>query len=188
MRIVAGRHRGRRLRTPEDQNVRPTSDRTRETLFNILSGGKYSEEGEDPLVGARVLDAFAGTGALGLEALSRGAAAAVFMEKSAAARNLCRANLKALGEDDRAEVVACDILRPPPASRACDLLLMDPPYHRNLGAEALAALDDAGWLRAAGLAVLELARRETFEPPSGFELLDVRTYGKTKLVFVRRGD
>src|SRR3546814_12664223 len=102
MRIVAGRHRGRSLKTPDDLAVRPTADRTREALFNILMGGRLSAEGNRRLPEARVLDAFAGTGALGLEALSRGAAQAVFMENYAPAIEICRAHIRNLGEEARA--------------------------------------------------------------------------------------
>ncbi len=186
MRIVAGRHKGRRIRTPADQDIRPTSERTREALFNILAAGRLSRDGRDSILGQRVLDAFAGTGALGLEALSRGAAEVVFLERSAAARTLCRANLEAFGETEKGEVIACDALRPPAATAPCGLILMDPPYRKDLAGPALVALDGAGWVAPLALVAVELTSRETFAPPEGFALLDIRTYGKSKLVFARR--
>lgn len=193
MRIVGGRHRGRRLVAPPGLGVRPTADRTREAVFNVLAQGRLDWRGlapdpTQPLVGLRVLDAFAGTGALGLEALSRGAARVYFMETQAAALEACRANLRALGEEARATLLACDALRPPPATEACALLLMDPPYNQGLGEPALAALAAAGWLAPGAIAVVELMAREPFTPPAGFTPLDERRYGKARVVFLRAPD
>ena len=188
MRIVAGRHRGRSLSTPSDLAVRPTADRTREALFNILTSGKLSSEGAERLPGARVLDAFAGTGALGLEALSRGAEQATFMENYAPAIEICRANIKALGEDARAELLACDVLHPRPAAAPCDLVFLDPPYNQDLSAKAIAALRKAGWIAPGALVAVELMKTEDFKTPEGFSELDARSYGKAKLVFLKHGD
>ncbi len=190
MRIVAGRHRGRRLEAPEDQAVRPTGDRTRESVFNILTQGKLawrrsSGGGANPLAGARILDAFAGTGALGLEALSRGAGQAVFMEDQAAALAICRRNIETLGEAANCRVVQCDVLRPPRAEAPCELVLMDPPYNQGLAPPALLALAAAGWLAPGALAVVELMAREPFAPPADFEIIDERKYGKARVVFLR---
>ena len=185
MRIVAGRHRGRSLRTPDDLAVRPTADRTREALFNILVSGRLSDENR--LSGARVLDAFAGTGALGLEALSRGAAHAVFMENYAPAIEICRANIKNLGEGERAELVACDVLHPRPAPQPCDLVFLDPPYNQGLAEKALASLVKAGWIAPGTLVSLEMMKNEAFALPKRFEELDARTYGKARLVFLKYG-
>lgn len=183
MRIVAGRHRGRSLQAPEGLAVRPTADRTREAIFNVLTQGKLVA-GQNPLPGARVLDAFAGTGALGLEALSRGAAAACFMESQAAALAALRDNIGLLGEGDKAEVLAVDVLRPPPAKGACQIVLMDPPYNQGLAEPALVALAETGWLAPGAVIAIELMKAETFTPPADFEELDVRTYGKAKVAFL----
>ena len=190
MRIVAGRHRGRTLIAPEGLAVRPTADRTREAIFNVLTHGKLVggklAGGADPLAEARVLDAFAGTGALGLEALSRGAARVTFMESQAAALAALRANLEALDEREKAEVLAVDVLRPPPAPAPCDVVLMDPPYNQGLAAPALAALAAAGWIAPGATVAVELMKAETFEAPAGFELRDARDYGKAKVAFLAR--
>ena len=184
MRIVAGRHRGRRLLAPLGETVRPTSDRAREALFNILSHGNLAAEGV-PFANAVVLDAFAGTGALGLEALSRGAAVAVFIEQDREALAILRKNITVLGEDTRARVVPGDATRPPRTHSACALAFLDPPYRSGLAAPALAALAAAGWLAPDALAVVELAAREHFVPPAGFTLADERVYGAARLVFLR---
>jgi 16S rRNA (guanine966-N2)-methyltransferase len=195
MRIVGGRLRGRRLEAPGGMALRPTADRTREALFNILCRGKLDwrpnwQEGDNPLVGARTLDAFAGTGALGLEALSRGAGFVTFMENQAAALDACRHNIDALDETAHTEaartrLLRCDVLRPPPATAPCELVLMDPPYNQDLAPPALAALHRAGWLAPGALATVELMAKEPFTPPEGFEILEERKYGKARLVFSR---
>lgn len=184
MRIVGGRHRGRRILAPPGEVVRPTSDRAREALFNILSHGKYAAAGL-PFAEARILDAFAGTGAVGLEAISRGAAAAVFMEREPQALAILRRNVAALGEAERAIILATDATRPPRAGEPCALAFLDPPYGSGLAAAALPALAQAGWLAAGALVIVELAAREPFTPPPGFTLLEERIYGAARLVFLR---
>jgi 16S rRNA (guanine966-N2)-methyltransferase len=185
MRIVGGRHRGRRLLAPPGGVVRPTSDRAREALFNILSHGRFAADGI-PFAEAAVLDAFAGTGAVGLEALSRGAAEAVFIEHDRDALASLRHNIEALGEGARAVVMPGDATRPPRAGRACAVAFLDPPYHSGLAPPALEALAAARWLAADALAVIEIAARETLSPPAGFMLLDQRNYGAARLVLLRR--
>lgn len=184
MRIVAGRHRGRTLEAPGGTEVRPTSALARESLFNILTHGNLAADGS-PLADATVLDAFAGSGANGLEALSRGAAHAVFMESQAAALSALRANLKNLGEAGNATVIQGDVLRPPRARRACDVVILDPPYGQGLAPPGLTALWRAGWLAPGALVAVELMKTEDMTVPEGFEELDTRKYGKAKLVFLR---
>ena len=186
MRIVAGKHRGRRIAAPEGHDVRPTSDRARESLFNILQHGNFTSDGTSPLVAAHVLDVFAGSGALGLEALSRGAADLTCIENGAAARAALRANVKALGEAARVTVVQADATKPPTAAGPpCRLVLMDPPYRSGLAAPALAALAERGWLAEGAICVVEISAAESLEAPAGFTPLDERRYGKAKLVFLR---
>ncbi len=190
MRIVGGRHRGRRLEAPDGLAVRPTADRTRESIFNILTQGKLDwrrsgAAANNPLQDARVLDAFAGTGALGLEALSRGAGAVIFMEEHATALAACKRNIAALGEAARAQALQCDVLRPPRAGAPCELVLMDPPYNQGLAPPALRALLAAGWLAPGALTAVELMAVEDFDAPAEFEILDERKYGKARVVFLR---
>jgi 16S rRNA (guanine966-N2)-methyltransferase len=185
MRIIAGRHRGRRLFAPPGRGVRPTSDRAREALFDILSHGALAGTEDPPLAGKRVLDAFAGSGAFGLEAVSRGAAEALFIERDAAALSALRRNIAALGEEGRARIFCTDATRPPPASAPSAAAFLDPPYLSGLAAPALAALAAAGWLKPDGLAIVEVAAREAFSPPAEFLLCDERIYGAARLLFLR---
>jgi 16S rRNA (guanine966-N2)-methyltransferase len=185
MRIVGGSHRGRRLAAPAGEAVRPTGDRAREALFDILSHGSYAADGL-PFADKPVLDAFAGTGASGLEALSRGAAVAAFIESDRAALAALRRNIAMLDEGERAQVFTSDATRPPRAPFACALAFLDPPYRSGLAAPALAAFAAGGWLLPDALVVIEVAAREALTPPSGFILLDERVYGAARLVFLRR--
>ncbi len=180
MRIIAGTHRGRRLETPADQNIRPTADRVREALFSSLAHrlGGFS--------GKRVLDAFAGTGALGFEALSRGALSAAFMDKDRNALALCGRNADSLGLSKRSVFHAANATKPPKPDFACDLILLDPPYGPGLGAMALSALAEAGWLAPDGLAVIEADRARPELPPDRFDLLDSRDYGQTRIMLLMR--
>jgi len=183
MRVIAGKHRGRKLATPENKSVRPTSERAREALFDILAHGRLSEGAafDDALV----LDAFAGTGAFGLEALSRGARRVTFMEKDRTARALLEQNIAALGEGKQASVLAADATRPPRASGACSLAFLDPPYREGLATPALKALGAMGWLAAGALVIVELAAREDLDLSPGFTLIEDRRYGAAKFVFLR---
>ncbi len=185
LRIVGGVHRGRRLFAPSGELVRPTSDRAREALFNILSHGDFAASGL-PFAARPVLDAFAGSGALGLEALSRGASAAAFIEEDREALAALRRNVAALGERDRAQIVAGDARRPPRAAMACAVAFLDPPYRSLLAAPALGALAAAGWLTPDALVVIEVAAREELPMPGGFTMIDERVYGAARLVFLRR--
>ena len=190
MRIVAGRHKGRPLMAPPGEEIRPTSDRARESLFNILAHGRLGKaDGTGPLHGAVVLDAFCGTGALAAEALSRGAARAILMDNSPAALDVARANLRGLGEEAHTFLVLADATEPPAKGAAqapATLVFLDPPYRSGLGAPALAALDARGWIAEEALAVVETEARDSFEVPEGFALIDERRYGKAKIRFLRK--
>ncbi len=188
MRIVGGTLKGKRLEAPEGRALRPTSDRARESLFNLLTQGRIASAvagGGNPLIGARVLDAFAGTGALGIEALSRGAERAFFMEMNAEALAILRQNLKHCGLEGQAQVIPCDVTQAPGTAEPCGIVLADPPYGRDLAEPALGALAKAGWIGPGSLVVMESERGETLSPPEGFEELDRRRYGKAQLIFLR---
>src|SRR5216110_296560 len=182
MRIVGGRLRGRALAAPKTQAIRPTADRLREALFNILAHA-YG----DPVGGARVLDLFAGTGALGLEALSRGAAFALFVDDAAEARALIRENVAALGLGGVSRVYRRDATNLGAAHpvEPFSLVFLDPPYRAGLAEKALAAARDGGWLKPGALIVVEEAADAAFKAPEGFAESERRTYDDTQLVFLR---
>ncbi len=160
MRIVAGAWRGRSLSAPPGAATRPTADRVRQALFDMLIHAPWG--GRDLVEGARVLDAFAGTGALGLEALSRGASNATFLECDRTALPALRANVEACRAGDRAAVLAADATKPPPG-RPCSLIFFDPPYRQGLVQAALTALGRAGWIAPGAVVVVETARDEEIE-------------------------
>jgi 16S rRNA (guanine966-N2)-methyltransferase len=186
MRVIGGSWRGRRLEAPEGRTVRPTSDRAREAIFNILAHGAHTGGDGSPIPDAHVLDAFAGSGALGIEALSRDAAKATFLDNDPAAIRAVEANLAQLKALDRATVRRADCLAPQRAPAPCDLVFLDPPYKQGLAGPALAALAEAGWIAGGALCVVEQQHDEDLAAPAGFDLLTERRYGKAKVTLLRR--
>jgi len=184
MRIVGGKLRGRVIKGPASSAIRPSADRLRETLFNILVHA-YG----DPITGARVLDLFAGTGALGLEAVSRGAAFALFVDDGAEARALIRANVEALGLGGATRIFRRDATKLGAAHPVApfSLTFLDPPYGKGLAERTLTASKSGGWLAPGALAVVEEAA-ESFAAPEGFEERERRRYDDTELVFLRFAD
>ncbi len=184
MRIIAGDKRGLRLASvgkgDAAAHLRPTSDRVRESLFNMLTGGRFG----DPVEGARVLDLFAGTGALGLEALSRGATHAVFVENGRTAQTLIRENIAKTGYTDRATLIRHDATRLGPATSAATLVFLDPPYGKGLGARVLISAVETGWLAPGALVVWE--ENAPQPAPEGFTQLDTRRYGDTHVTLLRK--
>jgi 16S rRNA (guanine966-N2)-methyltransferase len=185
MRIVAGKLKGRPLAAPAGRDTRPTADRTRQALFDVIEHGHLVPGGGSAVVDAVVLDAFCGTGALGLEALSRGAAAATFMDANRAALDCARANAKSLGVD--ASFSLADATNPPRARVPASLIFLDPPYDAGLAGPALAALGAAGWIAPDAIVSLELSGREIsgFAPPPGLTSIDERRYGKARILLLR---
>jgi len=176
MRIVAGDWRGRALKAPSGNATRPTADRVRQALFDMLIHARW---GGLPVVrDAIVLDAFAGSGALGLEALSRGAAQATFMETDRSALAALRANIAACGAEDRSRVLAVDVLAAPLGS-ACGLVFLDPPYGAALVPQAVARLRASGWIAAHTVVVAETGHAETL--PSLGALLAERAHGTARV-------
>jgi 16S rRNA (guanine966-N2)-methyltransferase len=188
MRVIGGRHRGRRIAAPPGAAIRPTSDRAREAAFNILAHGGFGAGGASVIADAVVLDVFCGTGAMGLEALSRGAARATFIDNEPQSLVAARANIAALKEQ-AARVMAADATRPPPRPKdqpPATLAFFDPPYAENLAAPALAAFADKGWLAPGALCVVEAAARApALASPPGFESLETRRYGATRVTLLR---
>ena len=182
MRIVGGRLGGRALGAPKSQAIRPTADRLRESLFNILAHAFG-----DPVSNARVLDLFAGTGALGFEALSRGASFVLFVDDGAEARALIRGNVETLGVGGTTKVYRRDATRLGPVSpmEPFSLAFLDPPYGKGLAEKALVSARDGGWLVRGALVVVEEAVDAGFKPPEGFDELERRVYDDTEFVFLR---
>ncbi|UWQ99700.1 16S rRNA (guanine(966)-N(2))-methyltransferase RsmD [Rhodobacteraceae bacterium S2214] len=177
MRIIGGQHRGLTLadvgKGDAAAHLRPTSDRVRESLFNVLQGGKYG----NPIDGARVLDLFAGTGALGLEALSRGAAFTTFVDSGRVAQKLIAANIDKCRRAADTKMLTCDVTQLPDADEPCDLIFADPPYGQGLGPAALRSARASGWIADDALIVLE--DNTALPAPPGFRKLDQRRYGDT---------
>ncbi|MEW6767318.1 MAG: 16S rRNA (guanine(966)-N(2))-methyltransferase RsmD [Pseudomonadota bacterium] len=182
MRVVGGRLRGRSIASPSSNEIRPTQDRLRESLFNILMHGY-----ENPMEGARVLDLFAGTGALGIEAISRGAAFTLFVDNGAEARALLRNNVEALGLGGLSKVFRRDATNLGEAYpvEPFSLVFLDPPYGKGLADKALASLRDGEWLMAGALVVAEESTAAALKAPQGFEELERRAYDDTEFLFLR---
>ena len=182
MRIVGGKFRGKALLSPGDDRIRPTSDRARESVFNILA----SRIGVH-LDGIKVLDLFAGTGALGLEAVSRGATSAVFVDTGAEARGLIRDHIEAFGIAGFAKLLRRDATALGPAGTMgpFHLVFLDPPYGKGLGEQALASLRAGGWLADDATIVLEEAAEVNLSLPEGFAVDDRREYGAAAVHFIR---
>jgi 16S rRNA (guanine966-N2)-methyltransferase len=183
MRVVAGRLRSRPIASPKSAAIRPTADRLREALFNILIHG-YG----DPVSGARVLDLFAGTGALGIEALSRGAGYALFVDDAAEARALLRENMETLGLAGVTRIFRRDATRLGPVYpvEPFTLAFLDPPYRKGLAEQALISAREGGWLLPQALAIVEEAADADFSTPGGFDELERRSYDDTMFVILRR--
>lgn len=186
MRIVAGKHRGLTLATPKDDRVRPTSDRVREAVFNVLAHNDFGIGFK--LEGARVLDLFAGTGALGLEALSRGAAYVLFVDDHFESRGLIRRNVEAAHATGATKIWRRDATAlsemPVNAGGPFDLVFLDPPYRKGLGERALARLHEGEWITRDARLVFECADDEN-PAVAGFNVLDERHYGAAKVLFLK---
>jgi len=178
MRIIAGKHKGRRIELGKDvNNVRPTSDFARQAIFNILTHGAHGQNGET-FIGKNVLDVFCGTGAFGLEALSRGAASVTFIDMAREAIATARRNVDMIHETDNAEFVLVDATQLPKARKPYSLIFLDPPYFSNLIPATIKSLEAGGWLADDAVIVAEHDVKETLTLPNGFESVDQRRYGR----------
>jgi 16S rRNA (guanine966-N2)-methyltransferase len=173
------------LAVPQGRDIRPTADRVREALFNSLCHGNSRIGNRDSVRDTIMLDGFAGTGAIGLEAVSRGAAHVTLMESDKTALQLCRENVASLGEQASVSILSGDCLTPVRAAQPCNLIFLDPPYRSGIAGDALEALAKAGWIASGALCLIELAAKEPFTPPDGTELLDERRYGAAQIKFLR---
>ncbi|TCS60625.1 16S rRNA (guanine(966)-N(2))-methyltransferase RsmD [Varunaivibrio sulfuroxidans] len=186
MRIVGGVHKGRAIAPPKGSGTRPTADRAREAIFNVIAHGLGLPA---PIQEAAVVDVFAGTGALGLEALSRGARFATFIEHDRQAARIIAGNVATLGETARSLTLSMDARRifapPRKAAAPCAIAFLDPPYGANLAPLAVQKLQTHGWLAPGALCVVEVAAQEEFPPPQGFTLLKDKTWGAARVLFLQ---
>lgn len=183
MRIVGGQFRGKTLLSPTTDATRPTSDRVREALFNVLQHGDYPD-----VDGARILDAFAGSGALGVEALSRGAAHVVFIDTASAAMDICKKNVAAIRAADKAQFIsqpAHSFLKTTPPI-PFDIIFLDPPYGQNLGGEVADVLRSRGWLHADSIIVVEMDKNRPEPISAHFDNIFQRTYGQTLILIIKQ--
>lgn len=188
MRITGGTLGGRKLNVPAGKNTRPTSDRVREALFGIILHHDWGDKIGNPLESSRILDAFAGTGALGIESLSHGANQCIFFEKDRNTLKVLRENVSLLNQREKSKILPIDATHPPKTDQPCSLVFLDPPYHKKLIPKALEALNKARWIMPNALIVAETARDETIEFPSTLCLLLERIYGDTCIRFLgKRG-
>ncbi len=187
MRIVGGKHKGRELEAGADRRIRPTADRTREAMFNILvHGDAYRTPMGQLPNNVRVLDVFAGTGALGLEALSRGARHVTFIDDHPDSVKLIRLTAGTLKEIPKVTILQRDAQSPGRAPAPCQLVFLDPPYKLGIITAALVALERDGWIDDQAFAVAEISAKDEFATPPGYKLLDDRAYGAARLLFLQR--
>lgn len=182
MYIVAGKHKGRRIESPQGREIRPTAARTREAIFNILAHGRFA--GEEPLLHGRIADIFCGSGAMGLEALSRGARNITFVDKSRDALEAAEYNSKQFGEMANIRLIRADSSQLPPAPHPHEIIFIDPPYRSGLAVGALNTVRTGGWLAQNGVVVLEQAWKEPVVIPPGYAQIDERKYSNTRVVLL----
>jgi 16S rRNA (guanine966-N2)-methyltransferase len=186
MKIIAGLHRGRKIEVIVDKNLRPTRPIVREAVFSILSSGEFlSDQGRSFVESAVVLDLFSGSGSFSMEALSRGAAQVILIDKERSHIELAKHNIESIKETDKATFICVDINRLLPAKEAVDLVFIDPPYKQNLVADSIIKLQHNGWLKKDTLIIAEVGIRDAENIPEGFLLLFKREYGNTKLLLFR---
>ena len=188
MRIIGGKFRGRKISAPDGDRVRPTTDRVREALFNVLMHGEFLDHLPNLPDGAKVLDLFSGAGTLGLEALSRGATKVVFVDEHAQSRGAVRTNVETLGATGHTKIIRRNALNLGPMETNIrgpfDLVFLDPPYDKGLVEPALLSARDGGWLAEQALCVVEQKKGEPLDVPEGFEEAGQRVYGDTQVTFL----
>lgn len=182
--VIAGKYRGKKLRTKASASIRPTGSRARGAVFNILMHGKFGTHENSPLIDKSVIDLFCGTGALGIEALSRGAAHVTFVDQSSESIALVRENVAHMQAESNVHFIRSDSTALPVARTSCHLAFLDPPYNSGLAVKSLASLDTQGWLENGAIAVVELSKKEHLTPPEHYTIFDEREYGNTKIVFL----
>ena len=185
MRIISGKHRGRRIEMKEGKDIRPTSSKARQAIFNILSHGEFSGPDASPFIERKVADLFCGSGALGLEALSRGAGSVTFVDQSQDSLNLVRASAEKFGESKNIRLLRSDSSKLGPSITRHSLVFLDPPYNKNLAVPALESLVRSNWLEPNAVCVVELSAKEAFILPPHYEIISERHYGAAQILILR---
>lgn len=186
MRIISGKHKGRRIEFPKlGEAIRPTSDFAREAIFNILTHGAHGQNGHS-FIGKRVLDLFCGTGAFGLEALSRGAESVTFIDQAREAISIAKHNAMRFNESDHAQFLVADATKLPLAKAPYSLIFLDPPYFGKLLGPTLKSLAAGGWIGEDAIIIIEHDAKEVIELPEGFEPLDQRRYGRAIIALLKQ--
>ena len=180
LRIITGKHRGRKIESVPGKEVRPTTGFAREAIFNVLMHGRYAGE-NSPLVGKRVVDIFCGTGAMGFEALSRGAAHVTLIDQNQKAMDAARQTAEKFGETANVSLIRSDSTNLPRAIRPCTLAFIDPPYEKGLAEKALHSVTRNGWLEDGAIVVVEQSKKEKLELPPEYTLLEERTYSISRM-------
>ena len=184
MRITGGKYKGQKLFVPPGVAIRPTRERVREAIFNILTQGGKNFGNRNCVEKAKVLDGFSGTGAMGLEAISRGAAKLTAIDNNKVALMCCRKNIEDLEEKKNTDTILADCLNPGPTNQSHSLIFLDPPYGLNLLQPAIEAFTNNGWIGTNAIIVLEMSNTEKNPELNNFTILDQREYGKTKILFL----
>lgn len=186
MRIIAGKYKGKKLESLPGKIIRPTLGKAREALFNILTHGDYYGEKNSPFIGKYVLDLFCGTGALGFEALSRGAKHVIFIDENSKALEVVEHNAKHLHADDNITIIRSDSTRAPKAHNTCGLIMLDPPYFSGLALPAIQNLDNKGWINEDTIIAAEQSKKENHPIIPGFSIIDERVYNATRIVLFKK--
>lgn len=177
MRVISGKHRGKKIETLKTKELRPTTGRAKEAVFNMLSHGKFS----GILDGAKVLDLFCGCGALSVESLSHGAERVILVDKNPDHLEIARRNIATLNESDHAVFLRADSSYPPPAQFPCDVIFMDPPYHKDFVSVTLKNLENTGWLTEQTVIVLETEKKSKDSIPENYQIIEDRVYGASRI-------
>ena len=192
MKIAGGKYRGKNIEARPDRTLRPTSGRIREAIFNILKPGRFrkdahfiADDNPDLVEDRRVVDIFCGTGALGIEALSRGASHCTFIDQNPRTLAMAEANISHIGEKDNARFLRSDSTELPRAPMPCDLAFIDPPYNQNLAIPGLLSLKESGWLSPGAIIILEHGKQDDPQEVEGFTLLDTRLHDKTRITVMQ---
>jgi 16S rRNA (guanine966-N2)-methyltransferase len=192
MKITGGKYKNRTIEALEDKDLRPTSARNREVIFNLLMHGRFMkhpdfvrDDNPSLVEGRRVIDIFCGTGALGIEALSRGAAQLILVDQNATTLSQARQNIVRIGEEKNVNFIRSDSTRLPKATLPCSLAFMDPPYDKGLASPALESLATQGWLTETAIVIVELGKRDGCKIPAGYVTLDDRAHDRTRLLVLQ---